>query len=594
MATNPEEGYQKARDLYHQGRREQAESQLRRFLQRSSTHAGANNLMAILLIGQGRFDRALHHAQTAVKIEPRQVAYLNTLGVLLTHMKRAGEAVEVLRRAIEIFPAFSPAQMALGVALADMKDVSGAEACFRKAIELQPRDPQPRTNLAKLLLDLGRAAESAKELESALECAPEHRQVLSDLAGALNYIEADPQHVLSIHKRLGSVLERAAGKRHEHTAATGERGRAGRRLRIGYLSADFRAHSVAYFVEPLFKAHDRKRFEILCYHASPESDAVTKRLKSLADHWRDVAVLDDQRLAERVRQDRLDVLLDLGGHTSGSRTGVLAWRPAPVQVNWCGYANTTGVSSTDYRIVDALTDPASAADAMATEKLLRLPECFLCYQPPEESPEPSALPASGAGHVTFGSFNMLPKIGEACIAHWAQIMRGVADSRMVIKARGMELPGVRERVSAAFEQHGIGADRLDLMDMTPSLVEHLAMYNRIDVALDTWPYHGTTTTCEALWMGVPVVTRIGDVHASRVGLSLLSAAGLAEFACRSSEEAAKAAARLAGDLRSLGELRGSLRSRMRASVLCDASRFARRFEDALMQAIAASASGQQK
>jgi protein O-GlcNAc transferase len=573
-----DEGYHKAHELYLQGRREQAESQLRRFLQRQPRHAAGNNLMAILLTGQGRGERALYHAEIAVASDPRQVVYLNTLGVILTNLKRPAEAAAALRRGIEAYPNHPPVHNALGVALADLGDVEGAAAAFRRAWELAPGFPQPRANMAKLLLDTGRAAESCAELEAALQIAPEHRQFLSDLAGALNYIEADPQHVLEVHRRLGRAIEAGAGAPLAHKAG----GSAGR-LRVGYISADFRAHSVAYFFEPLLRARTRERFEVYCYHTSPESDAVTRRLKSLADHWRDVAALDDARLAERIRQDRLDVLVDLGGHTSGSRIAALARRPAPVQVNWCGYANTTGVRTIDFRIVDALTDPPGS-EALAMEDLIRLPRCFLCYAPPAGAPEVGPPPSLEAGHVMFGSFNMLPKIGAGSVGLWSEVLKAVPGSRLVIKAKGIDLPGVRERLREEFSRQGIQSGRVEMIDFVPTIAEHLSLYGRIDIALDTYPYHGTTTTCEALWMGVPVVARVGSVHAARVGLSLLSAVGLGELTGESVEEVVGIAAALAGDRARLAELRRTLRERVVRSPLCDAGGFAQQFEEALAAA----------
>jgi protein O-GlcNAc transferase len=579
MSSAPrDEGYHKAHALYKEGKREQAESHLRRFLQRQPRHAPANNLMAILLLNQGRIDRAAYHAQIAADEEPQQVIYLNTLGVVLTHARRPTEAAETLRRAMQVQPGYSGGWNSLGIALSDSGDVVGAEEAFATACRLAPADPQPRINRAKLYLDTGRADQAVSELRTALQLAPGHPQALSDLAGALNYTRTDPGQVLDVHCRLGQVLERQAGV----PAAAKKPAVPRPRLRVGYVSGDFRAHSVSFFIEPLLRAHDRRRFEIFCYHASPVSDDITRRLKPLAQHWRDVGSLDSERLASRIAQDQLDVLIDLSGHTSGNRLAALARRPAPVQATWCGYANTTGMHTIDFRIVDAWTDPPGA-EALATERLIRLERCFLCYQPPADAPPPAAAPTgeeAGAA-ITFGSFNMLPKISPAAISLWSRALATVPDSRIIIKAKGMKLPGVSERILAEFAAAGIGADRVELIDFVPGLKEHLALYNRVDIALDTFPYQGTTTTCEALWMGVPVISRIGDVHASRVGLSLLAAVGLPQLAAGDDASFASAAAALAGDRAALSELRASLRRRMAASPLCDAADFARHFEAAL-------------
>jgi protein O-GlcNAc transferase len=578
----PDEAYQKAHALYSDGKREQAESHLRRFLQRQPRHAGANNLMAILLVNQGRIDRAAYHAQIAADADPRQVVYLNTLGVVLTHAQRPREAADVLRRATQVQPAYGSAWNSLGIALSHLGEVPAAEEAFATACRLAPQDPQPRINRAKLYLDTGRAQQTVSELRAALQLAPGHRQALSDLAGALNYTTVDPNEVFEVHRRLGMLLESHAQPSGQPRAAARAGGQRPR-LRIGYISGDFRAHSVAYFVEPLLRAHDRSRFEVYCYHAWAGADEVTRRLKGLAQHWRDVASLADPQLAARIAQDRLDVLIDLSGHTAGNRLAALAFRTAPIQINWCGYANTTGLRTMDCRMVDEWTDPAGA-ESLATERLIRLPRCFLCYQPPAEAPLPPA-PSSAGGGVTFGSFNILPKISPAAIALWGGAMNAAGNSRIIIKAKGIGLPGVRERLLAAFADAGVAPDRVELIEFLPTVAEHMSLYNRVDIALDTFPYHGTTTTCEALWMGVPVISRIGRVHASRVGLSLLTAVGLPHLAAADDAAFAATAAALASDCAARRELRTLLRGRMAASPLCDAAGFARGFESAVQAVV---------
>lgn len=576
--ADAEAAYRQIHDLYRQDRREQAESHLRRFLQRYPRHPAANNLMAVLLMSQGRQEKALQHARVAASEDPRQVVYVNTLGVILSHLKRSAEAIEAVRPLLEASPGHAQLHNVMGISQADLGDVHAATRSFERAIELAPGDPQPRANLAKMLLDTGRAAESAAQLEAALRIAPDHRALLSHLAGALNYTDADPAYVLNIHRRLGLVLMAGAG-----AAAASPPRQAGARLRIGFLSSDFRAHSVPYFVEPLLAAIDRRSFEVFAYHAAPVSDDVTRRLRSHTEHWREVSSLDDFRLAQRIAQDRLDILIDLGGHTSGTRIGAMAYRPAPVQMNWCGYANTTGLAAVDYRIVDEHTDPPGA-EALATERLLRLPGCFICYAPPPDAPSPGPAPLTAAGHITFGSFNMLPKIGAVCIDLWSGLLQATPSSRLVIKAKGIALPGVRERLTAAFADRGISAERLEFIDFVPSRAGHLSLYNRIDIALDTYPYNGTTTTCEAMWMGVPVVTLAGRVHAARVGHSLVRAVGLGELAAQSPAEFTAIAGRLAQDSDRLRAMRATLREQVARSVLCDRAAFAQRFGEALQAA----------
>jgi predicted O-linked N-acetylglucosamine transferase (SPINDLY family) len=352
-----------------------------------------------------------------------------------------------------------------------------------------------------------------------------------------------------------------------------------RRLRIGYVSADFRQHSVAFFLAAIFKAHDPAAVDLCVYHNSSAEDELTTFFRERSAQWCNIHAMSSAEAAQRIHDDRIDILVDLSGHTAGNSIEAFARRPAPIQVNWLGYADTTGLSAMDYRLTDAVADPPGA-DRFARERLVRMPDAFLCYTAPAQAPQVVPPPVLETGVVTFGSFNNLIKVSASTLNLWAAVLREVPQSRMLIKGRWLELPEMRRRMLDLFAQRGVVPERVELVPRIDATSGHLAAYGRVDVALDTIPYNGTTTTCETLWMGVPVVTLVGDVHAARVSASLLRQVGLDDLAATSKRGYVKAAARLAAEPHVLAELRAGLRQRMAASPLCNAARFTRHLEAA--------------
>jgi predicted O-linked N-acetylglucosamine transferase (SPINDLY family) len=349
-------------------------------------------------------------------------------------------------------------------------------------------------------------------------------------------------------------------------------------LRIGYVSPDFRNHSVAYFIEPVIREHSPDNFDVICYSHSFVQDHVTESIKQSAGDWRDITRASDDVAYKLIREDGIDILIDLAGHTGNNRLPLFARKPAPVQISWIGYPATTGLSAIDYKIVDEYTDPSGITDQFYTERLLRLPDTFLCYLPDASIPAVGSLPALSSGYITFGSFNHFSKISPMVFSMWQDILRKIPTARLVIKTRSLSDPTVRDSVMKTFRNEGIAEERLELLSWSPSRREHLDLYNRIDIALDTFPYHGTTTTCEALSMGVPVVTLAGDTHCSRVGVSLLSNVGLPELIAYTPESYIEKAVTLANDLEKLQSLRVTLRDKMTLSPLSDAKRFTANLE----------------
>lgn len=355
-----------------------------------------------------------------------------------------------------------------------------------------------------------------------------------------------------------------------------------RRLRIGYVSSDFRQHSVGYFIEPVLAHHDHGRFEIFCYSDHFQEDEVTERLKSHADHWRRLVGLSDEQAANQIRADQIDILIDLVGHMGGNRLLVFARKPAPIQVTWLGYPNTTGLSAMDYRLTDGFADPPGTTEHLHSEKLIRLPECFSCYRPLSDAPEISELPAREKRYVTFGSFNNQAKITPEVIAVWARILQSILGSHLTLKNPALGDETTQQMVQNSFAELGITPERLELLGHDPSQRLHLERYRSIDIGLDPFPYNGATTTCEALWMGVPVVTLAGKTHAGRVGVSQLSNLGLTELIGHTPEEYVAVAMRLSADLERLSALRTELRSRMAGSPLMDGPRFTKNLEEACL------------
>ena len=350
------------------------------------------------------------------------------------------------------------------------------------------------------------------------------------------------------------------------------------RCRVGLLSADLRRHSAAYFVEPLLEHLDRERFELVVYSASPKRDEVTRRLEAYPAAWRWVADLDAAGLDAAIRADDLDVLVELSGLTVGQRLDGLVRRPARVQATYLGYPNTTGCRFIDARFVDSLTDPPGA-EALHVERLERLESCFLCFKPGPETP--AVRPRDPASPLTFGCFGAVSKYNESTLYAWARVLAAVPGSRLLLKARGLREERARDDVRQRLRMYGVAPDRVDIRGPLDDTTEHLAAYHDVDLALDTFPYHGTTTTCEAMLMGVPTVTRVGDRHAARVGLSLNSAVGLRDLCADDEGGYVAAAIALAQDRARLADLRGTLRDRLLASPLGDGPGFGRRFGAAL-------------
>lgn len=557
------------------GQLAQAKAVLAQALAIEPDNVDANTSMCRVLTGLREHALLLDYAQRAAALIPGSPAILNNLAnARQLNLDFRGAAADY-RRALDLDPAFRPAILGLASALNQAGSYPEAEAACRRGLALTPGAPDLLHLLAMTLIPVGRAREAIPLLREALAKQPTSEPIHSLLAFALNYTAATPDEIAAAHRDYGRLLQRLYPQPPEPLKNTPD---PDRRLRIGLLSADLRSHPVGRFIEPLLELHDRSRFEFSCYSTAPTEDAFTARLRALAAQWRAVAPDSIRQLAHKIRTDAIDILIDLSGHTTGHRLPVLRLRPAPVQATYLGYPNTTGIAECDARIVDSLTDPP-AFDGRGTERLWRLDPCFLCYRPPEDAPE--AGPADRGGPITFGSFNALAKLDDETVALHAAALGAVPGSRLLMKYMTLREPAVLESVRARFAAAGVAPDRLILEPPAPGAAEFLRAYHRVHIALDTFPYHGTTTTCEALYMGVPVVTLAGHTSAARVGVSLLAAAGLPELVAQTPEEFARIAAGLAADRPHLTEIRAGLRARLLASPLCDAAAFAAGFQGTL-------------
>lgn len=452
-----------------------------------------------------------------------------------------------------------------------------AETLCRQILLLDGNCSSAFALLGAVLAYQGRLADGLKTLRKAVKKDPLNDKAYSNLLLCMNY--ADEFQQKDIFK-----VSKCWGERYQsdnQVVFPQKRSR----IRVAYLSPDFKRHSISYFFLPLIEQHDRICFEIYCISDVAVPDEITEKISSLADGWLDIYGLSNDEAELAIRNIGPDILVDLSGHTGEViRLPIFANRVAPIQLSWLGYPNTTGLNQMDYRLTDSIADPESAeSDVWYTEKLVRLPGCFLCYQPPKNTPEVSPLPALKNGYISFGCFNMLPKIQKDIIKTWCMILNRIPNSRFIIKNHYLRDVATARRIVKCFKQYGVEPSRLELLCSTPTTTEHLAQYHKVDIALDTFPYNGTTTTCEALWMGVPVVTLSGGRHASRVGSSIMKTMGLDAFVADNTNEYCELACRLVSDIHSLQEIREGLRIKMFCSELCDSELFSSKIETTFKQ-----------
>lgn len=510
--------------------------------------------------------------RSVVERQPKLADAWHYLALAIETQGRYGDAVAARRQVVSLSPKHVPGWTDLGSTLSRVGKLTEALASFTKAQTLDPKNLRARLGRAMTLYKCHRVPEAVEEFGVVVASDPRQFQARSFRLVALNNLPGlSREQVFEEHRAFGKAAGDPVNTMWPNTPDPA------RRLRLAFLSPDLREHSVAYFLEPLLQHLDPTAFEILLYADHPLVDKVSARLRSWSSVWRNFAEQVSTMVEATIKRDAPDVIVDLAGHSGTNRLEMLARRVAPVQITYLGYPNTTGVPAMDYRLVDELTDPVGEADPFATEELVRFAPTAWSYLPPAGAPDVGPLPCLANGFITFASFNNFPKVSDALLHRWAQILNAVPRSRLLIKADGLGEPAVREPVEARLRAAGLSEDRVEVMPRTPDTVSHLALYNRTDIALDTFPYNGTTTTCEALWMGVPVIGYAGDRHGSRVGVSLLNAIGHPEWIAASEDAYVGAAIDLAGAPERLAAHRGALRDEMRRSPLLGHAAQAQRF-----------------
>jgi predicted O-linked N-acetylglucosamine transferase (SPINDLY family) len=513
----------------------------RQALQCNPNDPDTHTQLGSIAIHLSQFNDALAHFQSALKANPNHAEAHHGLGMAYTFQGKVDEAEESFRKACELSPNFALPRYNLGLALQSQGNLAEARECLRQAVRLQPNDP---------------VAHGA--LLSSMNCDP----------------EVDSATLFAEHRRWAERLAPPSSVWPNHENSPDPN----RVLRVGYLSPDFRLHAVAYFMEPILTNHNRRQVESYCYADVAAPDTMTQHLQSKAHQWRQTVNMPHEVLFNGIRQDKIDVLVDLAGHMGNNRLQIFARKPAPIQVSYLGYPATTGLSAIDYRIVDAVTDPPGEPSCH-TEELVRIPDVFCCYLGPPHLPLETWPPSQRSKAVTFGSLHKLEKLNDQVVELWCQILKDLPSARLLL-GRDTLQGKTNERLLARFRQRGIAPSRILLRQANSFSFQHMQLYDEMDVSLDTFPWSGHTTACESLWMGVPVVTLRGKRFAGRMVASVLTSLGLPDLIAETPEEYRRLAVKLANDLPRLANFRGRLRSTMVQSPLCDGVGFVKKIEDA--------------
>jgi predicted O-linked N-acetylglucosamine transferase (SPINDLY family) len=519
---------------------------------------------------------AIKALRDAAALLPNDAQVLANLGLALLHGGQSEEAIATVRRAAALRPDLAEAHYNLAVMFRHTDQIDEATAAIGRAIELDPGNPEYFNVLAAIQKSQGNIGDAIVIYDRALALKPDAPAIASNRLYAMLF---EPAQDLSAIAAAHRAFNLRFAKPLRQTVAYGNNRDPERLLRIGYVSPDFCEHVVGWNLLPLLREHDHNRFHILCYADVARPDEMTEQIRLCADTWRSIRGLSDQQAAELIRADEVDILVDLSVHSAGNRLLIFARKPAPVQVTYLGYCGTTGLEAIDYRLSDPYLDGKEVDGSVYSEQTVRLPRTYWCYEPGGVTPEVGPLPARQTGHITFGSMNNFAKVSRSALELWAQIMAQVAGSRLMLCCPA---GSHRKKIIQLFEQRGIAAERVEFV-MRRAWRQYIGSYQGIDIGLDSFPWNGGITTCDSLWMGVPVITLAGQTAGGRAGVSLLSNVGLGELIASSPDQYVAIARELAGDLRGLEQMRATLRPRMKASPLMNARQFARDVEGAYRQ-----------
>jgi protein O-GlcNAc transferase len=570
----PEAHFRLANVFREQGKLDEAVASYRRALTLHPGYVEALGNLANTLKCQGKLDEATASYRRVLALKPGFAGMHGNLGHALQDQGKLDEAIASYRRALALEPGLAGIHSDLGVVLRGRGKLDEAVASYRRALAIEPRFAEVYYNLGNALLDQGLPGEAAASFQQAIALVPAHADAHDNLLMTSNYQAGlSNAGLYETARKFDAVFDRraASAKRPDNLDC-------GRRLRIGYVSGDFNYHPAGYFLSRVLPSHNRQCTEIFCYYNNTVIDDMTRRLRSTSDHWREIAGMPDADVDSLIRHDCIDILVDLSGHTGKNRLLLFALRPAPIQVSWLGYVATTGLAAMDYILMDAISAPPGD-ECFYSEALVRLPYGRFCYEAPAAAPPVVDPPCVKRGYVTFGSFNHIAKISAATVRLWADILEAVPASRLLLKWKSLSEESCRKRLIDAFAGAGISGDRLELRGYSPHH-QMLAEYGDVDIALDPFPFAGGLTSCEALWMGVPVITLSGDRPAGRQTQGFLHQLGLDELAARTPADYAVRAAALARDLPQLTALRQSMRSRMLDAPLCDGPLFTAALESA--------------
>jgi len=559
---------QRAFEDLRSGRSVQALSALRLMVQRDPRDMAAVHALGLALVESGQHEQGIHHLERSVRALPDSPAYRSNLGSALMHVRRFREARAHFEESVRLDPKYPLSYMGLTIACNQLDDIAAGIEAAKAGLAAKPGWPEMTRNLGALLEATGQLREAIALIRQLADDHPNDAGIRATLLMLTNYADLPADEVSAEHLRYRACVPplRMPAARHPDPE---------RPLHVGILSADLRSHPVARFAAALFDAKPSDwRLSVYSLLNAGAADEGAQHFRARADAWTEVGMMDDASISKRIALDEVDVLVELGGHTAGGRIAVIDRPPAPVTISAIGYPNTTGHPGVAIRVVDSITDP-QGTDERCSERLVRIDPCFLCYTPHADMPTPGPPPD---GPITFGSFNLASKISDSCMALWARVLQAVPSSQLLVKSRFLSDRSVVVPLRDRFARHGVPPERLEIVTHLPTQQEHLALYRRVHVALDTLPYNGTTTTCEALWMGVPVVSRVGDRHAARVGASLLAAVGHSEWAASSDDAFVSVATRTAQDSALLSQLRASLRTEVAASALGDATAYAARWQ----------------
>jgi len=565
--------------LYNLGQFDNAVRSYRRAIMIKSDYAEAHCNLGNALYALGQLDNAAASYRLALKFNPGFAAAHYNLGHLMNSLGQLDNAVASYRRALAIKPDYCEAHINLGNALRDLGKLDDAVKSYHHALEIKPDFALAHSNLGTAFYGLEQFDNAGVCFRRALEINPNYAEPRSNLLFTYNYLANQPASVLLTEaQRFGDLVTQQA---HPYTDwhNTCESDRC---LRVGLVSGDFCNHPVGYFIEGVLASlasNAHGHLELIAYPSNSRADAVTERIKAYFHKWHSAVGLSDESLAQRIRDDGIDILIDLSGHTAYNRLSMFAWKPAPVQASWLGYFATTGVAAIDYLIADHWTAP-EAEKTHFTEKIWRLPETYLCFTAPNVDVQITSLPALTKGQITFGCFNRLSKMNDDVVALWARVLQAVPGSCLLLKAKQLKDASAQQNTIERFVAHNVNANRLILEGLS-SRKEHLAAYHRVDIALDPFPYPGGTTSIEGLWMGVPVITKRGDRFLSHVGETIAHNAGLSDWIAVDEDDYVAKAVYFASDLGQLAQLRAGLRQQVLASPLFDTPRFARHFKEAM-------------